>query len=800
MASRENTESDLLDFALRKLIYPNSNTYSFECGGLTPDIATLTNQEIKEYHSQFYHLDNMTAVICGMVDPQTLIKSIEAAPHLLASRGASKKADPPYILLSPLSNKPTSDNTQFVKFPSSDMDVGSIGYGWRGPPSEDIKTLTALTVLFRYFYDTPASPFAQAFVERPDPLASNVDFDVRTPIESALMVVFSGVPFKDPNSNATKSQDGMSDDDNSEGSESGDDEMNDDSDQSDSESNSSSKRDEGMDGDEPEKDLFQIGVYEALVRQVIQDFVSKGFSAKSGIQETLDRHRQKLMESLEEDPHETLASQIIPDITRFFFAPDSALKDTRATNGTPILGTRLDTFNVLNELEKEPNQFWQSLAKTWLLDPPMVQVFMTPDNQLANELSQKQVDEQKALAETLGPVGLKSLQTELDTALKENEINLPESLVAQMPPIPDASKLPFFKAEMAIVDLDRPNCPFSKAQIVETDSVFTHFRLAFNTESLPVHLRPYLVLFQELLFQTDIDIPGAKGSRLMDYKAVAIETARQLISHEAAVGFGNDVWSASWLSEVFMLYGSAELRHWDQAFVFLCRVILFSKFTKKRIISISKNLLNEITEVKRDGVCMLVAASTRIAFSKRQSRGSNDLEISVFRQEEFLKEIVQACKDGKEGEVIASLEELRAQLLMRQDDGPGFAQFAVPRSFSKSLSGRNVHEVFTEIWDKEFALYSKSIKNLRTEKTSVVKSTQLSPFPFPRVPFSMTDVDASYPADIIVPIAGLGASHLFQMVPCNVLIPHADYFPMCLLTEILSRTEGPLYSAIRGQG
>lgn len=42
MASRENTEADLLDLELRRMVYDGQGTYAFECGGLTGDIEKLS--------------------------------------------------------------------------------------------------------------------------------------------------------------------------------------------------------------------------------------------------------------------------------------------------------------------------------------------------------------------------------------------------------------------------------------------------------------------------------------------------------------------------------------------------------------------------------------------------------------------------------------------------------------------------------------------------------------------------------------------------------------------------------------
>lgn len=45
MQGRENTEEDRASLCFRNAMYPNTG-YAVEYGGLTPDIATLTNEEV----------------------------------------------------------------------------------------------------------------------------------------------------------------------------------------------------------------------------------------------------------------------------------------------------------------------------------------------------------------------------------------------------------------------------------------------------------------------------------------------------------------------------------------------------------------------------------------------------------------------------------------------------------------------------------------------------------------------------------------------------------------------------------
>lgn len=50
---------------------------------------------------------------------------------------------------------------------------------------------------------------------------------------------------------------------------------------------------------------------------------------------------------------------------------------------------------------------------------------------------------------------------------------------------------------------------------------------------------------------------------------------------------------------------------------------------------------------------------------------------------------------------------------------------------------------------------------------------------------------------ILCPIKGIESSYLRQMVPCHITKQHPDYYPVLVLTEVLSGTEGPLWNEIR---
>lgn len=127
MASRENTEADLLDLEMRRLIYNRGSTYSFECGGLTKDISKLNNTDVKQYHQTYYHVDNLAAIICGTIDPETLFESIYNHGGLLENNGCDQQVHS--INISPLKKRRDRYLSSTVKFPSSETEIGSIAYG-----------------------------------------------------------------------------------------------------------------------------------------------------------------------------------------------------------------------------------------------------------------------------------------------------------------------------------------------------------------------------------------------------------------------------------------------------------------------------------------------------------------------------------------------------------------------------------------------------------------------------------------------------------------------------------------------
>ncbi|KAI9201919.1 Metalloenzyme, LuxS/M16 peptidase-like protein [Polychytrium aggregatum] len=869
MASRENTEFDLLDLNMRQLLYSSDSTYAFECGGKTVDIVKLTNEEIIAYHKQFYHLDSLTMVVCGQIEAEQIFAKLNEIPSILSSSAERRPAEG--LVTSPFRLKTeVTETSRRVPFPSSDDEVGTIGYGWRGPQSSDLKTCVSLEVIFRYLQDTSASPFYQEFVERAVPFASEVDFELKSYLESAFMLYFSGVPHPSNNAldsrashrqlpnSATHGHD-ADDDDGDDADEDDDDEEDDDDDEDDEDGDDEDDDEEetmvgahsaqGHDGDDQDghhsapQNLFEADVFRQMVTGVLRDFVSNiDDRVLTRIRQAASRHLRKVYELLEDDPHDAAASWLLPDILRCHFSRTQGGCDDQAP---PLpFGTRSGIFAILKELMDEPADYWATLIQKWCLDAPMVEIMMIPDAGLAKELEERAVRERAERTDALGDAGLGKLRAALQVALKENEVNIPPAVLGKMPAVPDVSKCPQLKIETVVQDLVDRNRPFNAVHVVRTETVFVHMRLGLNTTMVPPADRPFLVLLQELLFQTALGVPSPNGIERTSYQDVVQHSSELFVDHEAAVGFGNNIWSTSWLSEVFMLSGNAEQHRFSEMMEFFCKVLLFSQFEEERILTVAKNLSSEIAEIKRNGSSMLTAIQTRLAFAnvlpvdEVGSAGPdnplcNDIAISIFKQEAFLKQVIKLIKDNQGQAVADGLDRVR-QILVQSSDpaslgsGPsivgGFVQIAVPTDLPDSEAGVLTNR-FLEIWDRLHATFmdarepapSGSPKGIKRARIGSLSETQSNagpdiaaaansavrrPFPFPRVAYSRSQLDSRFGQGVVTPISGLATFFLEQVVPCDILSPHPhpDYYAVTLLAELLSRAEGPLYLAIRGQG
>ena len=70
---RENSELDLCESAVHRLVFPGSG-YENDLGGSTAGIASVTREDLLAYHKRFYRAEAMTVLIFGCSDHEGVFR------------------------------------------------------------------------------------------------------------------------------------------------------------------------------------------------------------------------------------------------------------------------------------------------------------------------------------------------------------------------------------------------------------------------------------------------------------------------------------------------------------------------------------------------------------------------------------------------------------------------------------------------------------------------------------------------------------------------------------------------------
>mmetsp|Transcript_10386 Transcript_10386/g.43205 ORF Transcript_10386/g.43205 Transcript_10386/m.43205 type:complete len:296 (+) Transcript_10386:2506-3393(+) len=131
----------------------------------------------------------------------------------------------------------------------------------------------------------------------------------------------------------------------------------------------------------------------------------------------------------------------------------------------------------------------------------------------------------------------------------------------------------------------------------------------------------------------------------------------------------------------------------------------------------------------------------------------------------------------KTTEVVEKLEQLRAELF----------EASTPFIHVGSRDPKPIIEKTRSLWNKAAGRVpdTEKITHYRHERPKKYQEIKTS-----------SKVDTN----VIVPIAGVQSGYFRLQVDCPVHHEHPDYFALEVLCEMWSRTEGPLYNGIRGEG
>lgn len=192
MQGIENQSWFLTYNQLQKTLYSESSGYSSETGGLTSELRSLTNDQIREFHKSMYRPDNLCVVITGSVDEAELLQIMNDFDNQLTPAPIEPNKRP---FIDSKHDLPLTEYiTQRVEFPDKDESMGELILGWIGPESDKALDNLGVDMVGSYFTDSPISLFNKNLVEIEDPMATDVDYGTDDFVCTGLNFTIGGVP------------------------------------------------------------------------------------------------------------------------------------------------------------------------------------------------------------------------------------------------------------------------------------------------------------------------------------------------------------------------------------------------------------------------------------------------------------------------------------------------------------------------------------------------------------------------------------------------------------------------------
>lgn len=195
MQGVEHKPSNMIYFDLIKQIYPGNSSYTVQTGGKLKELRESTTiEKVRAYHQKYYRPENTFITITGGIEPEMIFAALDPVERkLMEKQSAELLSEKPFT--SPLQAL-DKDSESTIEFPSEEEDFGWVAMGWRipGKLTDVFKDVHALSILGSYLTSTSISPMKKAFIEIPEPLATDIDVDVLMNAEAAISIDFENVP------------------------------------------------------------------------------------------------------------------------------------------------------------------------------------------------------------------------------------------------------------------------------------------------------------------------------------------------------------------------------------------------------------------------------------------------------------------------------------------------------------------------------------------------------------------------------------------------------------------------------
>lgn len=138
MQGVQNTQSELMELAARRRLYPEGDGFRYETGGMMEQLRVLTADRIRQFHKDMYQPKNLCLVLIGEVDHNDLLKTLDDFEDGILDLIPPVDAPFKRPWIDSKRTPPLKESViETVEFPEEDESSGEIMIGFLGPPCND---------------------------------------------------------------------------------------------------------------------------------------------------------------------------------------------------------------------------------------------------------------------------------------------------------------------------------------------------------------------------------------------------------------------------------------------------------------------------------------------------------------------------------------------------------------------------------------------------------------------------------------------------------------------------------------
>ncbi|XP_055692741.1 uncharacterized protein C05D11.1-like [Lutzomyia longipalpis] len=506
------------------------------------------------------------------------------------------------------------------------------------------------------------------------------------------------------------------------------------------------------------------------VKKKHQEVLEKIASGEEKIDMTRMRNiiEKNILESwscLEDNPHEAIAFLVIGDVLYGSTAEDFEL--------------RLNT-NIEYESFKEKDEgFWIDLLKKYFVDTKIILVKAVPSIEEQQRMSKEEIERIERQRADLGVEGMNTKGDELAEAMAQNEIPPPTEMLTQVP-IPGTDAIKFHPVKVYrsggkdnnTTGFDVDNLPvYAEAYDMHTN--FVYMIVTLNTDCLKPDLRPYLLLFIDLLMESPIRRDGV----LIPYEQVVAALESDVICSSIALGLeSKSRFSCGPFSHTLTMSLQVEPQKYTKGVKWIKELLHNTEFTVERIRVCVAKMINDVAQAKRKGNSVVHDLLKALFYN----RESNVQLSSMLRQHKFLTGLLERM-DTSEGAaaVVDDLNWVRYEITRAKNI-----------AIHVAADWMRLAEIAPDLNDpwKEIARLG---DNVQERKLTVVND------------WTLMDVVSQLPDGTVGTVVGLGCvegAYFIQAAPAIRDFMDPDLPALLLFLQYLTQLEGPLWRQIRGQG